>query len=176
MLMTHVVRRVRAGGATKIELLARLADAHIQLNQTAHDLFADPRFTTSATSYALETIECSVAELGLACGGTFAQVLDRAISGGLSVCPLEIGPHLRLQLRDQAEGCLGSPPSRHRAPPGSITVASPALANDEQTPRGFYLRRIEGVLWLRGYRCGADHVWSPEDIILLARTPTTRRN
>jgi len=174
--MDRVVRVVHAGGVTKSELLARLADAQIQLNQAAHELFADVRFTTSATAYVLETIESSVAELGLPCGGTLAQVVEQASAAGLSVCPLELGPHLRLQLTDQAEGSVGFPPSRHRAPPGSITVASAALADDERTPRGFYVRRIEGVLWLRGYRSGADHVWSPEDIFLFSRTPTPRPN
>jgi hypothetical protein len=122
----------------------------------------------------LETIECSVAELGLPRGGSFSQVLEQAIAEGLSVCPLELGPHLRLQFTDQAEGLVGYPPSRHRAPPGSVTVASAALADDEETPRGFYLRRMEGVLWLRGYRCGADHVWSPDDRFVFSRTPTPR--
>jgi hypothetical protein len=37
------------------------------------------------------------------------------------------------------------------------------LAQDESIPKGFYLRRIEGILWLRGYRSGPEHLYSPED-------------
>jgi hypothetical protein len=166
-----VVRDVRAGGATKAELLSRLAEARVRLNQAAHDLFADVRFETSATPYVLETIECSVADLGLPRGGTIAHIFEQAGAMGLSVCPLEVGPHLRLQLTLQAEGFLGHPASRHRAPPGSVTVASAALSDDEETPRGFYLRRIEGTLWLRGYRCDAEHGWRPEDVFVFARAP-----
>ena len=40
------------------------------------------------------------------------------------------------------------------------------LSDDDEVPKGFYLRRIEGVLWLRGYRAGAEHVWSPDDRLL----------
>jgi hypothetical protein len=172
--MDRVVRWVHAGGATKAELLSRLAEARIQLNPAAHELFADGRFETSATPYLVETITCSVAALGLPRGGPSAQVLEQALAAGLSVCPLEVGPHLRLQFQEQAEGSLGHPPSRHRAPPGSITVASAALAQDGETPKGFYLRRVEGILWLRGYRCGAEHVWSPEDVFVFSRAPGGR--
>lgn len=171
MCTVGVIRHVRAGGVTKQELLARLARARVELNQSARELFTDERFTTSATPYVLETVECSVAELGLPRGGRSSNVLERARTKGLSVCPLEVGPHLRLQFTDQAEGALGHPPTEHRAPKGSITVASALLAVDADTPRGFYLRCIEGTLWLRGYRCGADHVWSPEDVFVFSRTP-----
>ena len=31
-------------------------------------------------------------------------------------------------------------------------------------PRSLYLRKVEGVLWLRGYVCSEDHRWSPDDV------------
>jgi hypothetical protein len=48
-------------------------------------------------------------------------------------------------------------------------VASSPLDDADETPRGFYLRRVEGVPWLRGYRSGPGHVWSPEDLFVFAR-------
>jgi hypothetical protein len=45
-------------------------------------------------------------------------------------------------------------------------VISTELTEDHDVPKGFYLRRIEGALWLRGYRSGPEHVWSPEDRIV----------
>jgi len=96
-------------------------------------------------------------------GHSIDQIHERAAQLGLLLCPLELGPHLRLQFLEQPEGSVGYPPSQHRAPPGSITVASPELVQDECTPKGFYLRHIEGILWLRGYRSGPEHLWSPED-------------
>jgi hypothetical protein len=58
---------------------------------------------------------------------------------------------------------LGQPSSEYRAPPGSVTIASAPLASDDDYPKGFYLRRIKGVLGLRGYQSNAEHVWDAED-------------
>lgn len=168
-----MTRVIRIGGAGKPELLSRLERAGVELNDAAHALFADERFTTSAFSTLIEIVEVSVAGLGLPSGATFDQIVEHAAAAGLSLCPLEAGPHFRLQYTDQPEGFLGHPPSQHRAPPGSITVASAPLADDEETPRGFYLRRIQGVLWLRGYRSWPGHIWSPGDTFVFVRPPQT---
>jgi hypothetical protein len=154
---------------TKHELLAALLAKGIELNKAGEALFADDRFTTREESSILETVEIPVAALGLSEGGTVAQIRGRAGELGLSVCPLELGPHLRLQLLDQPEGYLGHPPTLHRAPPGSMTVASPELSEDSDIPKGFYLRRIKGVLWLRGYWSEPENIWSPEDHFVFAR-------
>ncbi len=164
-----VARTIRVGGERKSELLCQLQLAGVRLNEAAQGLFADDRFTTSAFSSVIEIAELSVASLGLHNGATFAQIVEQGASIGLSVCPLELGPHFRLQFTDQPEGFLGPPLSQHRAPPGSVTVASTPLADDEDTPKGFYLRRIEGVLWLRGYRSWPGHLWNPEDVFVFSR-------
>jgi len=149
----------------KAELLSSLREAGVELNEAGQALFADNRFTISPVSSVIQVAQVSVASLGYPQGATFDQIIERATGLGLSLCPLELGPHLRLQLIDQPEGSVGQPPSKHRAPPGSITVASAPLAEDDETPKGFYLRRIDGVLWLRGYWSWPGHVSSPEDIL-----------
>jgi hypothetical protein len=164
-----VARTIRVGGMTKRELLTQLDDAKVRLNESAHVLFAHDGFTTSPAVAHVETAELSVGDLGYAGGATIAQIYDRAAANGLTLCPLELAPHFRLQYLDQPEGCVGHPPSRHRAPPGSLTVASRAPAGDDDTPKGFYLRRIEGDLWLRGYCSGPDHVWSAGDRFVFRR-------
>lgn len=159
----YVVRTIRVGGLSKHELMAQLLRNDVELNDAARALFAHERFTTQPLASSLTTIELSVANLGYDQGTTIDGIHEQAARCGLSLCPLEVGPHLRLQYLDQPEGALGHPPSRHCAPPGSLTIASAALAADDDTPKGFYLRRIEGILWLRGYRSGPEHVWSPGD-------------
>ena len=54
--------------------------------------------------------------------------------------------------------------------PGAVVVASPPLDERDETPKGFYLRRIHGVLWLRGYWSWAGHVWSPQDVLVFRRS------
>lgn len=159
----HVVRSVRIGAMVRLELLAELQRNGIELNQAGLELFSNDKFTTSEVTSILESVEITVANLGFPQGATVDRICERAVQLGMSLCPLELGPHLRLQYRDQPEGHIGHPPSQHRAPPGSLTIASPPISEDDNTPKGFYLRRIDGVLWLRGYRSGPEHIYSPED-------------
>ena len=168
-LCPSIARAVRVGGVTKRELLSAFQAHGIELNATGRILFAHDEFKTSETSSVFETVEISVLDLGYEQGATVAQVHERSAQLGLSLCPLELAPHLRLQYLDQPEGDWGHPPSQHRAPPGSITVASAPLGEDDNLPKGFYLRRIKGVLWLRGYRSRAEHIWSAEDRFVFCR-------
>jgi hypothetical protein len=167
------VRPLCVGGVPKEALLTRLNEAGILLNEAARTLFADARFAPASVPALVESVEVSVADLGLTEGATFADIVERAAIQGLTPCPLELGVHLRLELVDQPEGALGQPVWTHRAPPGAITVASPPLATDDDVPKGFYLRRIEGDLWLRGYRSGPEHRWSADDVFVFRRGAAT---
>lgn len=153
------------GGTPKEALLHRLHDSGVELNDLALGLFADARFTTLVVPAEVQVAEVSVASLGFPAGATFETLVERAAAAGLRLCPLELGPHLRLALLDQPEGATGRPPTRGCAPHGSITVASPPFDSNEEVPKGFYLRRIEGTLWLRGYRSWSGHLWSPGDVL-----------
>ena len=169
---TSPTRVVRVGGVGKRELRSRLESRGIKINAVGEALFAHDGFVTSEVSSLLETAEVTVASLGHAHGNTLAPIYESARAIGLCLCPLELGPHLRLQLLDPSEGRWVSPPSQRGAPPGSLTIASQPLTEDEDVPKGFYLHCIEGTLWLRGYRCGREHVWSPEDRFIFCRPPS----
>ena len=168
---TQVRRQVPVGGVSKAELLRLLTGAHVRLNEAGYQLFSDERFQTLELSAMIESVQTSVEGLGLSGGATFTDIVDAAASAGLSPCPLGLGPRLRLTLLDQPEGSRGMPQTKHRAPPGSITVASPPLSEDDETPKGFYLRRIDGTLWLRGYTSWSGHLWAPTDMFVFARIP-----
>ena len=163
---THLVR---IGGMPKEGLLSRLLLAGVRLNPMAEILFADRRFTVAARSVEVQVRVCSVRGLGLRDGGTFEQAIESAHRNGLRLCPLELGPHFRLQYVGQPEGAEAQPVRKNQAPAGSITVASAPLDERDETPKGFYLRRINGTLWLRGYRSWSGHIWSPYDLLALVR-------
>jgi hypothetical protein len=165
-----ITRTVSVGGRTKAGLLQALRCNAIALNASAQRLFASDDFTTSEARYSVTTVELTVRDLGFPGGATIVDIYARAGVLGLGLCPLELGPHLRLQYRDQPEGAWGQPVRRHQAPYGSLTIASKPLSDDDAFPKGFYLRRIAGVLWLRGYRCGPAHVWAPEDHFLFCQS------
>ena len=164
-----VIRTVTIGGLTKTELLEQLHNQAVSLNASADKLFASDCFTTAHTRYSVTTVELTVRDLGFPDGATSAEMYARAKTLGLAPCTLELAPHLRLQYLDQPEGYWGQPVRQHQAPSGSITIASEALTQDDDVPKGFYLRRIKGELWLRGYRAGANHVWDADDHLLFCR-------
>jgi hypothetical protein len=156
-------RTIEIGGWTKSQLIEKLQQSFIMMNEYGERLFADDRFTTSEIKYTLPTVELTVSDLGFPDGATTAQIFSKARELGLELCPLELGPYLRMEYLDQTEGYSGDFLQRHQAPSGSITIASEILTEDDDFPKGFYLRKINGVLWLRGYRADNLHVWNPDD-------------
>ncbi|WP_172194251.1 helicase [Saccharibacillus qingshengii] len=161
-------RTVHIGGLTRSQLRQSLQNAGISLNAYAEELFADERFTTSDQPHTVETVELTVGELGFMDGAAAGEIFKRASALGLAACPLELAPHLRLQYTDQPEGSAERS-VQHEAPHASITVASEPLSECDDFPKGFYLRNIDGVLWLRGYRADAVHVWNAWDRFVFAR-------
>ena len=158
-------RMVNLCGLTKNTLIEAFAKNAILMNGHADRLFASDHYRTTRTRYVVNTVELTVVNLGFPGGSTIDEIYERAGQLGLGLCPLEMGPHLRLQYPDQPEGYWDKPVREHQAPYGAITIASgiPNEDEDEDFPKGFYLRRIKGVLWLRGYRSGPEHVWAPDD-------------
>jgi hypothetical protein len=149
--------------------MQRFAAGGIQVNPIGIELFNDPRFTVRPVREWMPIACLTVADLGLPHGGTYREVVRAAAALRLIECPLEAGPHLRLAFRGQPEGFVGRPSSRNTAPPGAITVASAALDDEDSTPKGFYLRVIDGVPWLRGYRSWDGHLWNPHDAFVFSR-------
>lgn len=158
------------GGQSKHQLLAQLAEAGVELNEAARILFSSDKFTTLSARQSLVTVELTIQQLGFAQGVTTSEMHGKAVALGLRLAPIELGPHLRLQYVDQPEGYVGFPVTEHRAPPGSIAVASAPLSDDDAFPKGFYLRRIKGTLWLRGYWCSEADQWDIADRIIFCQS------
>lgn len=158
-------RVVEVGGRTGMELLDDLKRARVELNESGLILLASEWLRERTEMRALTIVELAVRQLGFPAGGRMSEICLRAEELGLSLCPLELGPYFRMQYLDQPEGCWGYPVTKHRAPPGSITIASRPVTDDDEFPKGFYLRRIQAVLWLRGYVSDDLHVYDPEDLL-----------
>ena len=163
-----ITRKLRIGGVSKLELLSRLSAKQVKLNDFAQTLFASDFFNPIESEIEIITVEVSVMKIGFPDGATFPAIAQRAESLGLLLAPIEVGPHLRIEYTTQVEGKFGYTETSHRAPPNSVTIASSPLSEDDSVPKGFYLRRIDGELWLRGYVSSLDHVWSPEDRLILS--------
>lgn len=161
---------VQVGGIDKDHLLQNLREQGVELNDAAKELFRDHRFETLRQNTIVDIQLLSVSDLGFAKGATYSRITESARNVGLMEYPLELGPHLRLQFLGQPEGSIGFPATPQSAPPGSITVATSPLDDTDETPKGFYLRRIDSVLWLGGYRSWSCHVWNPCDVFVFAKS------
>ncbi|MDE0546364.1 hypothetical protein [Microbacterium sp. C7(2022)] len=149
------------GGSDSAELVRRMLGSGIHLNEHAETLMRDIDFATADVA-TLRVVSRSVAELGLTAGGTLPEIFASAREQGFALCPPQIGPYLRLALTAQ-QGSTDANLSVGRAPDGSLTVASDPLRDDDEYPKGFYLRVVDGQSWLRGYRCDDEFVFSPGD-------------
>ncbi|UOE95237.1 helicase [Alkalihalobacillus sp. LMS39] len=164
-----ITRTIEVGGLTKQQLRQRLQEFSVLVNEYGERLLADENFITSEKKYKVETVELTVRSLGFPDGATMPDIYKQADELGLKLCPLELGPYLRLHLLDQTEGNLGIS-LQNQAPTGSITVASKVLYEDDDFPKGFYLRRIDGQLWLRGYIADDLHMWNANDCFVFCLT------
>ncbi|MDV7178202.1 hypothetical protein R4064_11295 [Micrococcus yunnanensis] len=145
------------------DLLAQLQAAGVQFNDSARALIFHPALGRDLrTSRPVHLVERSLADLGLVNGGTLPQLRQAVLAAGLAPCSPAVAPPLRLRTLDQ----VNAPDSvlRHgRAPDGSVHVLSPSLSEDPSVHRGFYLRVVDEVPWLRGFMCDDLHVLGADD-------------
>ncbi len=167
-------RLVHVGGSAPSRLLQDLALSGVRLNDAAMTLMHSEHFCCAGQRHALHIVELAVRDLGFPDGATMGSICGAAASIGLHPAPIELAPHLRLQFTDQPEGFIGFPITEHRAPPGSVTVVSMPVVDDDTFPKGFYLRRINGELWLRGYTSTSDHIWDAADRLIFTEPGCAR--
>lgn len=166
----HVERlEIAVGGLSRAELLSRLSSRGVLLNEHAETLLEDAVFDKRAIR-AIEVTGRTVGDLGLPDGVTLPQILESAQQQGLLLCPADTGPYLRMVLSEQAAS-LDSVMSTGTAPDGALTVAAETLSDDDDYPKGFYLRVVDGQAWLRGYRCDDEHPWSADDRFIFRLAP-----
>jgi len=160
--------QVQLGDLSKLALLEALAARQVQLNPMARELFESAAFPEGSAGSVLNLVAVTVAELGFADGATMPELLSQAERLGLRPCPVETAPFFRLQYLDQSEDQMGQTQIKGQAPPGALTVIAPSLDTNPDFPKGFYLRKAEGCLWLRGYRSDDLHRWSASDCLVFA--------
>ncbi len=161
---------IRLHSMSQEQLHTTLEDHHIKLNPYARQLMDSPYFVLPKEAKTYTVTLVTLSDLGLTQGANLPQIFERAQAIGYDLCPLVLAPYMRLELLDQVEGeidqsesAIHQTPKQNQAPAGSITIASPIPSNQDDFPKGFYLRKINGDLWLRGYRASLDFIWDPED-------------
>lgn len=157
-------RSVVIGGVSRQGIEKRLAAAGVELNDYARMLLAHQIFDSVRPAEQANFASFRVQDLGIQQPATLKTILDLAMSRGLALCPASAGPFLRLAIMDQ-QNSTNSTLSAGKKPANSLTIASLPLGTDD-IPKGFYLRVVDGVPWLRGYRCENAYEFGPEDAFI----------
>ncbi len=161
-IATH---EVHIATSDKMKLLQLLNENGIKLNGYAEMLLNHPAFTIPPEGSVYTVMEVTVESVGFCQGASLSQILEQAKASGYGLCPMGLAPFFRLTYMAQKE-VEEETDKQHRAPVGSITIASLPLSNDVDFPKGFYIRKMNGELWLRGYICDDQHIWSKDDKFL----------
>lgn len=155
------------GGVSLNRLCQQLEENQIHLNAYANQLLRHPQLSFSADKQRAACVIVPLKELGLPQGGSLTEISTAAPSYGLTCCTLEMALHFRLSYRQLANST--GLKSQGKVPAAAITIASVPLEKTDDFPKGFYVRRIDGVDWLRGYTCDARHQFAPDDLFLFQR-------
>lgn len=143
-------------GLTSEALTRRLESAGIQLNTHAQTLLEPKFFDFSKTGkYRVQLV--TVADLGFTEPANLPAIYRRIRERGFALCPLELAPYLRLSWRTQPTSRNSALTGQHKSPDSAVNVSTPPLSSDPYVPKGFYLRNVDGPLWLRGYICDDEH-------------------
>lgn len=158
------VVRVPIRGLDRVGVIAALDAKGVQRNTHAETLLASLDFDALPVGV-LTVTERTVADLGFDDGATLSQILAAAQEQRLQPAQIEAAPFIALVIEQPFEA-TGSIESTGSAPVGSLTIAAHPPTSDPAFPTGYYLRALDGVRWLRGYRCDADYRFSPGDRFL----------
>lgn len=149
--------------ADKSEIIDILSSKGIYINEYARTFLSHPGIASVDTPAQITLVICSLSELGFPDGAVFEDIGLRIQNYGLSPCKPLTGVYFRLAYLNQSKS-RDSILNGYHSPEGAIVVFSELLENDVSFPKGLYLRNIDGNLWLRGYVCDNDYVWSGDDI------------
>lgn len=158
-----IYRDVYIGGLAKDELLKKLSENKIGFNELAVKFINHNEFKLYPCKLKLQTVEISVSDLGFSNGTTTEDICKKSHELGFSICPHELGIHLRLQYID-----FHQPIESQKGNWQNII-----LKGDFDEPGftiGFYLRHREDGFWLRGYKASLDYIWEPVDRFIFVKT------
>lgn len=157
---------IEIGGLSKKQLLETLNNANVRINELGLTLLNSEYFITTEFRRKVFLTEIKLKELGFENGCNLSTLFEAAHIHGLKPCSEETAPYLRLSyIQSNSKGME----RLHKSPPDSATVVSRIIDNDDDFPKGFYLRTVDNQLWLRGYICNNNHIFDPNDLFIFEK-------
>ena len=126
---------IEIGGKTAKELECELNLAKIDISGVAEFMLRSHDFITNKNVESVTLICLTVADLGFIGKATIDKIYQRAEELGLELCPVEVGPHYRLQYQNQPRN-------------ECIRVGMKLISDSGGSPRVFSLGCDSDGLWL----------------------------
>lgn len=140
--------KLGTGPKTAEDFIKALEAYGYKASDWVKDLLSKAAFLASVALQEIEVdlVNVSVAELGFADGAYLKDIYKRALELGLSLCPAEVGPQLRLQYKDQPKDEW-------------LRIAMEAIADSDTFLRLFQVERDSDDLDLNGDHGYLDHFY-----------------
>ena len=138
------------------QVLHELEERGIRINHYAEKYISHPRFSAGQPGEITVAV-VSLEELGLENGASLEELFRHIQGTPFKPCPPDTGFFLRLAWTDQPQSQNSILTGPHSSPDQAVTVLSELLEQDDACPKGLYLRRLDGNLWLRGYVCDSAY-------------------
>ena len=157
------------GQVTKETLINSLNEHNIRINPLGEKLLKSKLIQVSNEKKNIQLTELSLHELGFENGANLLEIIKASQKIGLKVCPVEVAPFLRLNYQQTDTQGMVSMEKQFKTPEGAVTVVSEIIKDQVSFPKWFYLRKIDGELWLRGYVCDYEHIFESHERFILER-------
>ncbi len=162
---------IRRVPMTAEQSLRTLRERGVLTNRYAEAYISHPRFSSGGVGESTAVI-LSLEELGLERGASLDELFRHIQGTPFTPCPPDTGFFLRLAWTDQPQSGNSVLTGTHGSPDQAVTVLSEMLERDDAFPRGLYLRKVDGKLWLRGYVCDSAYRF-PGDALFALEIPGT---
>ena len=156
-------QQIEIGGKTKEQLQNEMKQAGVNISSYAEDMIKSSDFTTLPVTQTLDTVRLKVGDLGLSGYPTTDQVYKKAQELGLELCPAEVGPHMRLQTKDQPSGDY-------------YWIGMKQITDSHGNPDVFLLVRDGDGLWLRDNWAAPDRKWDPRNEFVFSLRKSETQN
>lgn len=151
---------------TAEQSLETLKEHGILTNRYAEKYILHPCFAAREPGEMTAAI-ISLEELGLDRGASLNELFQYIRGTQFSPCPPDTAFFLRLAWTDQPQSQNAVLTGTHCSPDRAVTVLSNLLERDDAFPKGLYLRKVDGKLWLRGYVCDSAYRFPGEALFAL---------
>ena len=158
--------KLTIGHVTKETLINLLNDHSIKINPLGEKLLRSKLFQVNKEKKKIQLTELSLYELGFKNGANLLEIIKAAQRIGLNACPVEVAPFLRLNYQQTDTQGIEK---QFKTPEGAVTVVSEIFKDQVSFPKRFYLRKINGELWLRAYICDYEHIFESHERFIFER-------